>query len=35
LTDEWALRFDGEAVAGVDGDLQMLYSISVGMQFSF
>lgn len=35
LTNEWALRFDGEAVAGVDGDLQMLYSVSVGLQYSF
>lgn len=35
LTDEWALRFDADATAGLDGGLRMLYTFSVGIQYSF
>lgn len=35
LTDDWALRADADATLGLDIDCEMLYTISVGAQYSF
>ena len=35
LTDEWALRADADATLGLETRCEMLYSISVGVQYSF
>ena len=35
LTDEWALRADADATLGLETNCEMLYSISVGVQYSF
>ena len=35
LTDEWALRADADATLGLESNCEMLYSLSVGVQYSF
>ena len=35
LTDSWALRFDADATLGLESRCEMLYSLSVGVQYSF
>jgi hypothetical protein len=35
LTDNWSLRGDAQATLGFDGDCEMLYSLSVGVQYAF
>ena len=35
LTDSWSLRADAQATLGLDGDCAMIYSLSVGVQYSF
>ena len=35
LTDEWALRADADATLGLETNCEMLYSLSVGVQYSF
>ena len=35
LTDEWAIRAEADATFGVDSDPTMVYSVSVGVQYSF
>ena len=35
LTDDWALRFGGEATLGLSGEESMVYSLSAGLQYSF
>ena len=35
LTDEWAIRAEADATLGVDADPAMVYSVSVGVQYSF
>lgn len=34
LTDSWSLRADFQATLGIDGDCAMVYSVSVGVQYS-
>ncbi len=33
--DNWSLRFDANATLGLNGDTEMVYSISFGLQFAF
>ena len=35
ISDDWALRCDGEAALGLDTRTEMMYSLSVGLQYSF
>ena len=35
LTDSWSLRADADATLGLETDCEMLYSLSVGVQYSF
>ena len=35
LTDNWSLRADADATLGLDSKVEMLYTISAGVQFSF
>ena len=35
LTDQWSLRADAEATLGLETRCEMLYSVSVGVQYSF
>lgn len=35
LTDVWSLRADADATLGLDTDREMLFSLSLGLQFSF
>ena len=35
LTDEWSLRADADATLGLETNCEMLYSIGVGVQYSF
>ena len=35
LTDVWALRADADATLGLDGDIEMLYTVSAGVNLSF
>ncbi len=35
LTDSWALRFDADATLGLESQCEMLYTLSVGIQYSF
>lgn len=35
LTDNWSLRADADATLGLDTAREMLYTISVGVQYSF
>ena len=35
LTDEWALRGDVDATLGVERDVEVVYSLSIGCQYSF
>jgi len=35
LTDSWALRADADATLGLETNCEMLYSLSVGVQYSF
>ena len=35
LTNEWSLRGDAQATLGLDGDCQMVYSLGLGVQYSF
>ena len=35
LTDEWSLRADADATLGLETNCEMLYSLSVGVQYSF
>lgn len=35
LTDEWSLRADADATLGLETNCEMLYSLSIGVQYSF
>lgn len=35
LTDEWSIRADADATLGLETNCEMLYSLSVGVQYSF
>ena len=35
LTDNWALRVDADATLGLEANCEMLYTLSVGVQYSF
>ena len=35
LTDAWSLRVDADATLGLETNCEMLYSLSVGVQYSF
>ena len=35
LTDNWSLRADADATLGLDSRVEMLYTISAGVQLSF
>jgi len=35
LTDSWALRADADATLGLETNCEMLYTVSVGVQYSF
>lgn len=35
LTDSWALRFDADATLGLDSEVEVDYTLSVGVQYSF
>ena len=35
LTDNWSLRADADATLGLDSDVAMLYSLSLGVQYAF
>ena len=35
LDDNWSLRFDASATLGIDGDVEMVYSVSAGLQYAF
>ena len=35
LTDDWSLRADAQATLGIDGDCDMVYSLGVGVQYTF
>ena len=35
LTNSWSLRADAQATLGLDGDCQMVYSLGLGVQYSF
>ena len=35
LTDEWSLRADADATLGLETNCEMLYSLSVGVQYAF
>ena len=35
LTDSWSLRADADATLGLETDCEMLYTLSVGVQYSF
>jgi len=35
LTDSWSLRADADATLGLETNCEMLYSLSVGVQYSF
>ena len=35
LTDAWSLRADADATLGLETDCEMLYSLSLGLQYSF
>ena len=35
LTDNWSLRTDAQATLGIDGDCDMVYSLGVGVQYTF
>ena len=35
LDDNWSLRFGGEATLGLDADVEMIYSLTAGVQYSW
>ena len=35
LDDNWSIRVDASAILGLDGECEMLYSVSAGLQYSF
>lgn len=35
LSDDWALRCDAEATLGLEREVEMVYSLSAGLQYSF
>ncbi len=35
LDDNWALRFDADATLGLESDVEMVYSVSAGLQYTF
>ena len=35
LTDSWSLRGDAQATLGVDGECDMVYSLGLGVQYTF
>jgi len=35
LTDEWSLRFDADATLGLETRCEMMYSLSLGVQYGF
>ena len=35
LTDSWALRLDADATLGLDTDVETVFSLSAGLQYSF
>ena len=35
LTDDWSLRADADATLGLDTETEMVYSLSVGVQYEF
>ena len=35
LTDDWALRADADATLGLETNCELLYTLSVGVQYSF
>ena len=35
LTDNWSLRADAQTVLGIDCDFNMVYSLGVGVQYTF
>lgn len=35
LTDSWSLRADAQVTLGLDGECDMVYSLGVGVQYSF
>ena len=35
LDDNWSVRVDASAMLGLDGECEMLYSVSAGLQYSF
>ena len=35
LTDNWSLRGDAQATLGIDGECDMLYSVGLGVQYTF
>ena len=35
LTDNWSLRADADATLGLDGDVEVHYTLSAGVQYSF
>jgi len=35
LTDNWSLRADADATLGLDTDVEMLYTLSLGVQYEF
>ena len=35
LDDNWSVRVDASAMLGLDGECEMLYSLSAGLQYSF
>ena len=35
LTDSWSLRFDADATLGLETSREMLYTLAVGIQYSF
>ena len=35
LTDNWSLRADSQAILGIDSDCKMIYSLGIGVQYTF
>ena len=35
LTDNWSLRGDAQATFGMDGDCEMVYTLGLGVQYTF
>ena len=35
LTDNWSLRGDAQATLGMDGDCKMVYTLGLGVQYTF